>query len=81
MDPFLMGEHLSPSSSWSAGWDWLSQQFITGYYEGFTQPPPEALQLVASVENQLSVEEAPRVTEVGKAESVTVGSGGVPEPC
>ena len=43
--------------------------------------PPEALQLVASVEDQLSVEEAPRVTEVGKAESVTVGSGGVPEPC
>ena len=37
--------------------------------------PPEALQLVASVEDQLSVDEAPKVTEVGKAESVTVGSG------
>ena len=37
--------------------------------------PPEALQLLASVEDQLSVEETPKVTEVGKAESVTVGTG------
>ena len=37
--------------------------------------PPEALQLLASVENQLSVEETPKVTEVGNAVSVTVGTG------
>jgi hypothetical protein len=37
--------------------------------------PPEAVQLVASVVLQVSVEDAPLATEVGLAASVTVGAG------
>jgi len=37
---------------------------------------PEAVQEVASVDDQVSVEDAPLATEVGFAASVTVGSGG-----
>ena len=39
--------------------------------------PPDAVQLVASVELQVSVEAPPLTTEVGFAVSVTVGAGGV----
>lgn len=44
---------------------------------GFDPPqPPEALQLVAFVEDQLNVELPPLATVVGAALSVTVGGGG-----
>jgi hypothetical protein len=39
---------------------------------------PDAVQDVASVEDQVSVEEPPLATELGFAESVTVGAGVVP---
>ena len=39
-------------------------------------PPPLAVQEVAFVEDQVSVEAAPVVTEVGLAVSVSVGAGG-----
>ena len=38
--------------------------------------PPEAVQLVALVELQVSVEDAPLAIEAGAAEIVTVGAGG-----
>ena len=38
--------------------------------------PPEALQLVALVELQVSVEDPPLATFIGFAVSVTVGAGG-----
>ena len=37
--------------------------------------PPEAAQLVASVDDQVSVDALPEVTVVGLALSVTVGAG------
>ena len=37
--------------------------------------PPEAVQLVALVELQVSVEDAPFAIEAGAAEIVTVGAG------
>ena len=38
--------------------------------------PPEAVQEVAPVEDQVSVAEPPEVTEAGEAVRVTVGAGG-----
>jgi len=55
--------------------DWLP--------EGITGPDhaPEAEQEVTSVEDQVSIEEPPLMTDVGFAASNTVGAGGgVPSP-
>jgi hypothetical protein len=41
--------------------------------------PPEAVQLVASVEDQVSVEDPPLATDVGLAASDTVGTAGAVE--
>jgi hypothetical protein len=38
--------------------------------------PPEAVQVVAFVEDQVSIENPPLVTDVGFAASDTVGAGG-----
>ena len=50
--------------------------------EGIMAPDhaPEAEQEVASVEDQVSIEEPPLATDVGFAVSDTVGAGGVPPP-
>jgi hypothetical protein len=41
---------------------------------------PDAVHAVAPDEDQVSVDEAPEVTEVGLAESCTVGGGGLELP-
>jgi hypothetical protein len=54
----------------SAPVDWLPESAL------LPDHAPEAVQEVALVEDQVSVEDAPLVTEVGFAVSDTVGAGG-----
>jgi hypothetical protein len=54
----------------SAPLDWLPEVALLPDHE------PEAVHEVALVDDQLRVEDAPLATEVGFAESDTVGTGG-----
>jgi hypothetical protein len=54
----------------SAPVDWLPEVALA------PDQPPEAVQEVALVEDQVSVEDAPFATDVGFAASDTVGTGG-----